>query len=174
MKIKYIVTFIAGGLVGSLASYIYLDKKFKEDLDREVKEYEKMFDSLDYSDDSETEPTEDKENSEQAERIINYSQYRNDELNSVKERIEHEFPEIISCEQYGELEEYDCDSLYFDGKELRDDNGEIVSKELIGDEAVSLLIQAINGNINEDTLYVRNNLTQMDYEVIIDEEESSW
>lgn len=79
-------------------------------------------------------------------------------------------PVVISPQEFGEIEDYDKVSLtyYADGYLVENSSNEVIENvsEVIGNEALDSF-----GEYEEDSVYVRNNERQTDYEILLSEQD---
>lgn len=192
------VMFAVGAAIGSAATWKFVKTKYEkiaqEEIDSVKFEYsrltsamkKKLNESVEYTEDSESDEEEDDEDSEEERRdkdgdfvITEYnaiaSMYRggcdnHDEKNELEGGTEDEVPYIngpyvISPEDFGSEPGYNAQPLdYFSDGVLADSWGvQLNIDETIGDEALNHF-----GEYNDDIVYVRNERTELDYEVTRD------
>lgn len=153
--------FIAGAVIGSLATWKILEAKYKRIADEEiasVKEmYSKNFDPCN-NDPEETEPNETEEYEETVSRL-SYNNYEP----AKKEKTAGK-PHIISPEEYGENDDYETDTLtYYSDGVLTDDMGNPIEDV---DNVVGYGFESHFGEYEEDSVHVRNDKLKTDYEIL--------
>lgn len=193
-NIKGILTFGAGLVVGALASYIVTRNKYEEILQEEidsVKEtYKKRAEMGPCKLDEEDEEVKEEKNTTEVEEefteeehskynnivsesgYVNYTKYaKKDEEVEEQERIPvtdpYDRPYVINAEEYGEEVGYDTMTLtYFADKVLVDDLDDIVENP---DDVVGLDNLRIFEEFGASTVYVRNDVLMVDYEIMKDD-----
>lgn len=178
-KLNSVITFVAGAFIGSLVTWKFVEKKYEQKAIEEIEAVKEFYRGQD--DDTEGPDTEEylDSESERCEEVREgvlmggaidipvpqeYSnltaKYAGKEVDRVVDR-----PYIIPPEEYGELD-YECISLnyYADGV-VADDFDEIIRDidELIGEESLSHF-----GEYEDDAIFVRNDTTRCDYEILRD------
>ena len=76
-------------------------------------------------------------------------------------------PYVIAPEEFGELDDYETETLtYYKDKVLADDWDNRIENvdDLVGEESLTHF-----GEYEEDSVYVRNDTTKTDYEILLDE-----
>lgn len=191
MKVSNILIFVAGATSGSLATFIFLNQKFNKDLEKEVSAYKEMVanfagnNNYNEENNSQNEAKNDENNNyifeknekqeenslkKETETIItnhNYSQYS---LPKVDEPIEKKSllldnPRVISEDEFASSD-YEVVTLtyYGDGVVTNDEDDPLqCAIDIIGEDAMQVL-----GDNMQDVVYVRNDETQKDYEIIAD------
>lgn len=162
-SIKFIFSFLAGAAVGGGISYLMLKKKHDQKLQEEINELMSM----------ETEPK--KEDEDIVIHPISYAEEH--ELLDEEQRQAYfqkvsesgytgtsENYYVIDPIDYGEDEEYDPISLtyYADGN-IADENDELLDdyESIIGEDFASHF-----GEFEDDAVYIRNDATKCDYEIL--------
>lgn len=184
---KSIIAFIAGGIVGAVASALYFKDKYRKIADEEIKSVKEVY-TVPKQEKSEekTEEKSDKE-PEKDEEVIkpktSINQYREimrkqgyiggsykkpgepddeEDDDNIKEDLDR--PYVISPDEYGD--KYGADNCYIltyyaDGV-LEDEDGELIDDvdEIVGRESLETF-----GEYEEDMVYVRNDVRRADYEI---------
>lgn len=187
-RLKDMLLFAAGGLMGSSVAYYFLDKYFNKKLDEEVSQYRVMLEKLVEKTEADQNSIEKvptnmesgaKEIEKDANTIVYYNKYNGSSFKpDVKiEAMSNETGiEIISAMQFGEIEGYDNDTLYFEDGLVKDNDDEIIinPETFLGEEAIKLLEEGAAANLGESAMYIRNSDLEIDYEIIFKEGNSSW
>lgn len=149
-KSLYLFTFAAGALIGSVATHYFVKKKYEQISRDEIQSVKESYDRY-YS---EVEEAEKKAN----EIIIEKNGY---DKGTVVPNIY-----TISPDEFGEEDDYKIVGLtYFSGDDkLVDDNGDLVDV----DSTVGVNSLTLFGEYVDDAVYVRNEDTQTDYEILLD------
>lgn len=174
---KYFITFVAGAALGSLATWIFVKKKYEqiaqEEIDSVKEVYSKRKPKAEKKDDEEDIQVDEKEVTEY-EKIIEttgYSKYSDISKSNVKTEAEHddlERPYVIRPEEFGELDGYEMISLthYSDGVLADDDDQQMADDEI--DEVVGADYAEHFGEYEDDSVFVRNDRLKCDYEILLD------
>ena len=166
--------FALGAATGSLVTWKILEKKYKIIADEEIESvrehYREKLNKL--SDSEEMDEVEDEylvddipdfteEEKEEYQQIVN--EYTDDATVQLEPAIEHIAPYVIAPEEFGEGYGYDTKSwtCYADNV-ITDENGQIVGNPecVIGDALQHF------GEYEDDSVYVRNEDTECDYEIL--------
>ena len=187
-KLLSFLTFLIGASVGSLATWKFVEKKYKqiaqEEIDSVKKTYAKMRkDDLEakqadleeakaklHSDASEKVETPEvkPEEVKEYEDVIarhNYTSYSNN-INEKGGDVMTDRPYIIPPEDFGDYPDYETISLtYYNDKVLTDEYNEIVDDidDLIGEDSLNHF-----GEYEDDSVFVRNDALKVDYEILLD------
>lgn len=154
-----------GFVAGASAAYLYLKNQMPE----EVTEFVPVKDDR-WEESPETDKDEKEEDLDKANIIMaknSYSQYYDEKVEAKKDEIEQRMkskPYIISPSEVGNIPGYDKFTLkyYKDGVLLDDANEPLDDIEsIVGDRFMTHF-----GEYEEDTVYVRNDRTQADYEIL--------
>ena len=187
-KLLSFLAFVLGASVGSLATWKFVEKKYKqiaqEEIDSVKETYAKMRkDDLEakqadleeakaklHSDASEKVETPEvkPEEVKEYEDVIarhNYTSYSNN-INEKGGDVMTDRPYIISPEDFGDYPDYETISLtYYNDKVLTDEYNEIVDDidDLIGEDSLNHF-----GEYEDDSVFVRNDALKVDYEILLD------
>ena len=159
MKALCLLTFAAGVLTGSAASYYIVRKKYEDIIDKEVTDVKETLKNY-YDKKMETKSMKIENEKEDVSETESYKQVIKENYN---DEVEEE-PYEISDQQFGEFDDYRTETLFYycgsgiitDEKDNKIDKPE----ELIGKNYKEVLESA------EDS-YFRNENTKVDYEVIV-------
>ena len=169
---KFII-FTAGAAVGSAVTFVLLREQYKRLADEEAESFRKELSNIRKSF-LEEQPVEDVENEVDEEGLrehaaivteSGYTNYANVELKKEAKKVKE--PYVIAPEDYGEMDDYDIVSLtyYADGVLANDMDEPIEDVELVvGRNSLNHF-----GEYEDDSVYVRNDDTMMEYEVLLDE-----
>ena len=168
--------FAAGAVVGSAVTWKFVEEKYKQIAQEEIDSVKEAFGiTRETKDSAEDDIAEDYiENTDgnsasftetdQYKELLKhqgYINYSNDKGGDNMDR-----PYVISPEEFGELDDYEQISLtYYDDKVLTDDFGNIIEDvdSLIGIDSLTHF-----GEYEDDSVFVRNDRTKCDYEILLD------
>lgn len=181
---KYFIAFVAGATLGSLATWMFVKKKYEQIAQEEinsVKEvYSKRKPKAEKNDDEEEKNIQvDEKEVTEYEKIIEttgYSKYSDISKNNAKAKAEHNYlerPYVIRPEEFGELDGYEMISLthYSDGILADDDDQRMADDEI--DEVVGADYAEHFGEYEDDSVFVRNDKLKCDYEILFDQRKYS-
>lgn len=177
---KYFITFVAGATLGSLATWIFIKKKYEQIAQEEINSVKEVYSNrkpkTEKKDDEEDIQVDEKEVAEYEKIIesIGYSKYS--DISKSKAKTEHddsERPYVIRPEEFGELDGYEMISLthYSDGVLADDDNQKMADDEV--DEVVGADYAGHFGEYEDDSVFVRNDRLKCDYEILLDQRKYS-
>lgn len=183
--IKCISAFVIGAGIGSIVTWKFVKKKYEQIADDEIAEMREYYKGgSEYSESKDQdEPVEnekmpvskaDLEQTTTDEEKIQYSDivkkqgYADNETTEKggDSQLKKDKPYVIPPEDFGEVEEYDTESLtYYEDGVLADNNDEIIDNvdELIGEESLTHF-----GEYEDDSVFVRNDALKCDYEILRD------
>lgn len=161
-KSLYLVSFVAGALVGSAASWLILKKKYEKIVKEEIESVKEAFSNKvveEHIEKDVSKATDDKE-IEEYHNILKETGYAGEELK------EPDYIQIITPVELGDRDDYDIVSLtYYADEVLADDDGNIIDPaDTVGAFALTQF-----GEYDDDAIHVRNNKLKIDYEVLLDE-----
>jgi len=179
--IKCVSAFVIGAGIGSIVTWKFVKRKYEQIAESRIEEMRDFYLKKIGGDEDESSESEDVENEEQPvnepptdgekieyNSIVKNQGYSSDE-NTEKggdSVVNKNKSYVIPPEEFGELDEYDTESLtyYADGV-LADSNDEIVDnvEELIGEDSLTHF-----GEYEDDSVFVRNDELQCDYEILRD------
>lgn len=179
-KFTNVFMFAAGAAIGSAVTWKILKDKYERIVQEEIESVKEAFNGMNEqsedceSDDEEEQPHQinwseledlDEETDEELEEYANLTNLYSSEKGGA-EKVEVKRPYVISPYDFGEIDEYNTVSLtyYADGI-LEDDDHEIVTDvdELIGEKALTTF-----GEYEDDSVFVRNERLQTDFEILKD------
>ena len=174
-KIANLLMFAAGAVVGSIVTWKFVKTKYEQIADEEIKSVKEMYAKKEHTR-NKIEPVcnasfskkqSDNEMNEYLDCIKNngYDKEKNKE-NEEGENDMNDGPYVISPDEFGNVYEYTCVSLtyYADGT-LADDWDTVI---IDPDEEVGPDIESHFGEYEEDTVFVRNDKSKVDYEICRD------
>lgn len=174
--IKYGLVFVLGAAAGAVVSWRILEPKYKQIADEEIESVKERFNNIlkkEAPTESETEKNEpdqsEKDFKDYAKVLSNakYTKYSNSESEAIQKAASTKAPYVITPEDFGESE-YDTKEFtyYADGVLANEDD------EALDDEDVEQLVgrDSLNtfGEYEDDSVYVRNEGMQVDYEILLD------
>lgn len=170
---KNLLVFLAGAVVGSAVTYMLLRDECEEiELSGELKKNETsgLEEAIDVENHIVTDSTDKPSIEEYAEQIgkLNYSQFskRDTDKAATKKESSSEIS-VISPDEYGELDDYDQETLYFyEGDETLID----IYDEILQDEVNIVGTDYMNhfGDYDDNnTVFVRNDHLKTDYEIML-------
>ena len=170
MDKKNIFMFATGVIIGSLATWKYVEDKYKKIADEEIADVKRVYSET--KEKTETvnptdvyEPT--KEEVEETIDMINKLNYSTFSKKDKKEVDKVERPYVIAPEEFGECD-YSTVSLtyYADDVLTYEEDDEIVvdRDDIVGNDAVNHF-----GEYEEDSVFVRNDARKCDYEILYDQ-----
>ena len=189
---KNLLCFVAGAAIGSVVTWKLIEKKYKDLADEEIESVIETFKNRKprITKDNVKETVEKvinkyKEPKEIVEDIVNAERYsieneeeidEDDESNytiDVDPGIEVITPYVITPEQFGEYNEYGTKTLtYYADNVLTDEiDNPITSEEMItmiGPDALDHF-----GEYEDDSVYIRDEMNEMDYEILKSEKKFS-
>lgn len=182
-KVFNVLIFAAGAAVGSLVTWRLLKTKYEQIAQEEIDSVKEVFANRDLKWEHKGEPIGKVENMEVTDegvkatvrvkpdlaeyaRKLNAAGYSNYEVTEEKGGTDVDEPYVISPEEFSENDDYDTESLtyYADGI-LTDDVDNIIEDvaALVGEDSLTRF-----GEYEDDSVFVRNDRTKTDYEILLD------
>lgn len=179
-SISKILTFVAGVAVGSLVTWRFVEKKYKQIADEEIESVREVFKKVygsqngddEYVDEDSLDDDEDTEDKKEYNDIISKNRYAdNNEAAGKKKKKEEEEdcemlePYIIDYDDFDDIG-YTAESLYYydDGVLVNSITNERLDIEAtVGQNNIDTLLES-----GEDYTYVRNEAQKIDYEILRD------
>lgn len=189
---KNLLCFVAGAAIGSIVTWKLIEKKYKDLADEEIESVKETFKNRkpritkdDVKEKVEKVINKYKEPKEIVEDIVTAERYsieneeeidEDDESNytvNINNDIEVVTPYVITPEQFGEYNEYGTKTLtYYADNVLTDEiDNPITSDEMvimIGPDALDHF-----GEYEDDSVYIRDEMNEMDYEILKSEKKFS-
>lgn len=187
-KVLFVLTFAAGAIIGSGATWYYTKTKYDQLVAKHEEEIQsvkevyatKQEEKETSEDDKEEEDTplvkvvtkNEKPDMMEYANMLNKQRYSNEQPKKeaiILDARQHKSdgPHVISPEDFGEYEEYEMITLYYyaDGI-LTDTDDEIIDdvEEMVGYDSFKHF-----GEYEDDSVYVRNDEKRCDYEILRDE-----
>lgn len=177
-KVLYFATFVAGAVVGGIATWQYTKKKYEQIAQEEIDSVKEVFKTIneekrsirdwsEYEDDGE----EDDENEEQHRADV--TSYKNLLVSngysnpSPSTQIPVDRAYVIKPDEFGEFEDYETISLFYteDGVLLDD------RYERVDDPDFTISMESLDhiGDYEDDCVHVRNDRLKADYEILVEE-----
>lgn len=172
-KLAFVLGLVAGGAAGTFASWRILKAKYKKIADEEIESMKAVLAKKIAEDNAESKE-EEVEESEEApstfkkvpeEYVEITKKYTNGDELGISEGQK---PYAIDPDEFGDHEEYDTETLmyYADGV-LAHFDGDIV-EDVAGTVGGENLLKFGENENDPDTVYVRNDILQADYEILRD------
>ena len=180
MNAKTVIAFIAGVTIGSLVTWKFVETKYKQIADEEIKSVVEQFNSRQNGCDD-TEPVEEEQAPWRVEKpdIMEYAarikearyaldlhDAKNEEEEGGDEFMDSDKPYVISPEEFDELDDYEIRSFtYYEDGILTDEENHIVENvdELVGKDSLDTF-----GYYEQDSVFVRNDALKTDFEILRD------
>lgn len=165
--------FSLGAAAGSLVTWRLLKTKYEQKTQDEIdayKRYVKAKDSTESAENAESEATDEsteevEEEDESAVPKELLDRYRSDEYE--KEDIKNvRAPYVISPDEYGTVDGYECVSLTYYADDVLTDEWDNVIQDV--DDAVGEDFASHFGEYEDDSVFIRNEAEQRDYEILRD------
>ena len=178
---KNLLYFVTGAAIGSVVTWKLIEKKYKDLADEEIESVKETFKNrkqikINDKETSEKFITKYKDSKDKIEDIVSNEKYNienkeevDDECDytiDVNEGVEFVNPHIITPEEFGEYNEYKIKTLiyYADNVLTDEDDNPITSlemEEMIGVDSLDHF-----GEYEDDSVYVRDENNEIDYEIL--------
>lgn len=163
-----VILFVTGAVAGSLVTWKLLEAKYKQIAEEEiasvVEHYKNKEQLMHDLEEPKTENNVSDETGVAYNKLVDDLGYTNDETTVAIETDEDQFePYVISPEEFGEKEGYDTKSwTYYADSVLADEDDDMVI------EPESIIGDGLNhfGDFEDDSVYVRNDNNECDYEIL--------
>lgn len=182
-KINFMM-FVVGAAVGSIVTWQYVEKKYRQIAQDEIDSVKEVFSKREAEFTEDTEARIKADNAKEKPSIIEYSarlreqEYTNysDMVDEKPEEVKEEprsadKPYILEPEEFGELDDYETISLtYYADQILADDNDVMVEdvEDVVGFDSLNSF-----GEYEDDSVFVRNDRLKCDFEILLDQREYS-
>lgn len=176
--LKNSLIFAVGAVIGSVATWSLLKKAYEQRMQEAIDEVKEVYSKGEAPTEEPVEETdpeapvskqENPKNSIYDNMVSNLDYTRYDKMGHEDENEEAKTmdrPYVISPEQYGELEDYDCyEYTYYADKVLTDETDHPLENV---DEKIGLDSLNRFGEYEPDSVYVRNDKTKSDYAILLD------
>ena len=179
---KNLLYFVTGAAIGSVVTWKLIEKKYKDLADEEIESVKETFKNrkqikINNKETSEKFITKYKDSKDKIEDIVSNEKYNienkeeidDDECNytiDVNEGVEVVNPHIITPEEFGEYNEYKIKTLiyYADNVLTDEDDNPITSLEM--EEMIGIDSLDHFGEYDDDSVYVRDENNEIDYEIL--------
>ena len=178
---KNLLYFVTGAAIGSVVTWKLIEKKYKDLADEEIESVKETFKNrkqikINDKEKSEKFITKYKDSKDKIEDIVSNEKYNieneeevDDECNytiDVNEGVEVVNPHIITPGEFGEYNEYKIKTLiYYADNVLTDENDNPITllemEEMIGVDSLDHF-----GEYEDDSVYVRDENNEIDYEIL--------
>ena len=182
---KNLLFFVAGAAIGSIATWKLIEKKYKDLADEEIESVKETFKNRKsrITKDEVKETVEKvinkfKEPKETVENIVTSEGYYTEDEEETEEDDESNYtidvdpgvevivPYVITPEQFGEYDEYGTKTLtYYADNVLTDE----IDSPITSDEMITMIgPDALDhfGEYEDDSVYIRDEMNEMDYEIL--------
>lgn len=163
------ITFAAGAAIGSAVTWKLVDEKYKKLAHDEIEEIREYYKSKE-TPEAESEESDGSTiiagqmNFREYAEILNEQGYTNYTDTEIEEMSSVKKPYVIKPEEFGEIDYYDTETLYYypDGV-LADDGGNPIedAEGIIGIDSLDHF-----GDYEDDSVHVRNDVLKTDYEIL--------
>lgn len=167
-----IIIFAAGALVGSAVTWTVVksvyEQRAQEEIDSVIAKFEEMTEQQS-EEKPDKEVKEEPVTSERLEKLLEYKKMLDDEGYSEDEEKEIDAkmkrPYVISPDDFGEYDYATVSLIYYADGVVTNERGKIIANvdELIGEESLTHF-----GEYEEDSVFVRNEEMEIDYEILKD------
>ena len=163
-KITNLLIFAVGAAIGSAVTYTLLKTKFEQMAQDEIEEirdlYLKKTEEL-------NETVKDDSSEYKVDEYVETLSKLNYEIKEDEDSMEKDRPPyVISPDEFGEIEGYEtCSLVYYADKVLADDTDTIIDNidEVVGTDSLTHF-----GEFEDDSVFVRNERHECDYEILLD------
>ena len=175
---KNILVFALGTIVGAVLTYKVVRDKCEKEANEEIESVKKAFREMEsLRQEAEINALDESGGCDESladyARILDANSYISNDNNNEKkggEDVKHMYdtPQVINPNDYGELYDYEEISLtYYNDGILADENDDPLSEDEIKD-MVGLDFATHFGEYEEDSVFIRNDAHQVDYEILKD------
>ena len=167
---KNVFIFAAGAAIGSAVTWKFVKTKYERIANEEIESVKEFFGRGKNKEEESEEVYEVFTDGvlKEAEKICEENGYTNySNTKKEEEEMDIDAPYVITPEEFGELDDYETETLtYYKDKVLADDWDNKIENvdDLVGEESLTHF-----GEYEEDSVYVRNDTTKTDYEILLDE-----
>ena len=175
---KNLIFLLAGAALGSIVTFTIVKKKYEQIAQEEIDSVKETFSKRNKK--AEEKPVDNVKDEvktknnikEQYSNIVNKYNTSSDDENEDLDEVEDEDkridrPYVISPDDFGEFDDYECISLvaYMGDGVLTDDDDEVIDNV---DEVVGLDYADHFGEYEDNYVYIRNDKFKCDYEISMD------
>lgn len=166
-RLTNLLIFAVGTVVGSAVTYTLLKTKFEQMAQDEIEEVRNLYLKKTEELNESNKETSSKSKVSEYEKALNDLKYMNDiEDEKEEESMKEDKPYVISPNEFGELDGYETNSLtYFADGVLTDDTNTVIDNvdEVVGTDSLTRF-----GEYEDDSVFVRNDRHECDYEILLD------
>ena len=165
-----ILIFAAGAAIGSAVTWKLVKTKYEQIANEEIESVKEFFGRGKNKEEESEEFYEVFADGvlKEVEKICEENGYTNySNTKKEEEEMDIDAPYVITPEEFGELDDYETETLtYYKDKVLADDWDNKIENvdDLVGEESLTHF-----GEYEENSVYVRNDTTKTDYEILLDE-----
>lgn len=164
-RLTNLLIFAVGTVVGSAVTYTLLKTKFEQMAQDEIEEVRNLYlKKTEELNESNKETSSESKVSDYIEKLKDL-EYESEE-GGRKEPMKDENPYVISPDQFGELDDYEtCSLTYYADGVLTDDTNTVIDNvdEVVGTDSLTHF-----GEYEDDSVFVRNDRHECDYEILLD------
>ena len=166
-RLTNLIIFAVGTAVGSAVTYTLLKTKFEQMAQDEIEEVRNLYLKKTEELNESNKETSSESKVSEYEKALNGLKYMNDIDDKKEEEVmKEDKPYVISPNEFGELDGYETNSLtyYADGV-LTDDTNTVIDNvdEVVGTDSLTRF-----GEYEDDSVFVRNDRHECDYEILLD------
>ena len=166
-RLTNLLIFAVGTVVGSAVTYTLLKTKFEQMAQDEIEEVRNLYLKKTEELNESNKETSSESKVSEYEKTLNNLKYMNGiEDEKEEESMKEDKPYVISPNEFGELDGYETNSLtYFADGVLADDTNTVIDNvdEVVGTDSLTRF-----GEYEDDSVFVRNDRHECDYEILLD------
>ena len=166
-RLTNLLIFAAGTVIGSAVTYSLLKTKFEQMAQDEIDEVRELYLKKTEELNESNKETSSESKVSEYEKTLNSLKYMNGiEDEKEEESMKEDKPYVISPNEFGELDGYETNSLtYFADGVLTDDTNTVIDNvdEVVGTDSLTRF-----GEYEDDSVFVRNDRHECDYEILLD------
>ena len=166
-RLTNLLIFAVGTVVGSAVTYTLLKTKFEQMAQDEIEEVRNLYLKKTEELNESNKETSSESKVSEYEKALNDLKYMNGiEDEKEEESMKEDKPYVISPNEFGELDGYETNSLtYFADGVLTDDTNTVIDNvdEVVGTDSLTRF-----GEYEDDSVFVRNDRHECDYEILLD------
>ena len=166
-RLTNLLIFAVGTVVGSAVTYTLLKTKFEQMAQDEIEEVRNLYLKKTEELNESNKETSSESKVSEYEKTLNNLKYMNGiEDEKEEESMKEDKPYVISPNEFGELDGYETNSLtYFADGVLTDDTNTVIDNvdEVVGTDSLTRF-----GEYEDDSVFVRNDRHECDYEILLD------
>ena len=171
-QLKNLLIFSAGAIIGTVATWAFVKTKYEQMAQDEIEEIRDLYlkkshtiEKEEPKDKPKDEPTQVEEDlaEDYKKRIENLGYTKQKDREGGKRDMKTDEPYIITPDEFGDQDNYETNTLtYYSDGVLTDETGIIVDNvdEVVGNDSLNHF-----GEYEDDTVFVRNDRHECDYEI---------